>query len=95
MNRLLALSLTLLSLDARAANKARPIVDEAQKRIDVASQRNEGLPQVFDAKGNISDKRWTMERLSAHGKSKAGLRFTLPAEVKDVAMLIVNHPDRA
>jgi len=82
-------------LDARAADNARQIVDEAQKRTDVKSQRYEGLLQVFDAKGRITDKRWTMERLGAHGESKAVLRFTVPAEVKGVAMLIVNHPDRA
>jgi len=50
---------------------------------------------VFDAKGKISDKRWTLERLGSHGLSKAVLRFTAPAEVKGVALLIVNHPDRA
>jgi len=84
-----------LSLDLRAADNARQIVDEAQKRTDARSQRYEGLLQVFDAKGKISDKRWTMERLGAHGQSKAVLRFTVPAEVKGVALLIVNHPDRA
>ena len=89
------LALALLSINARAADNARQIVDEAQKRTDVKSQRYEGLLQVFDAKGKISDKRWTMERLGAHGQSKAVLRFTVPAEVKGVAMLIVNHPDRA
>ena len=50
---------------------------------------------MFDAKGKISDKRWTFERLGSHGSSKAVLRFTAPAEVKGVALLIVNHPDRA
>ena len=59
------------------------------------SQRYEGLLQVFDAKGKIADKRWTFERLGSHGQSKAVLRFTAPAEVKGVALLIVNHPDRA
>ncbi len=59
------------------------------------SQRYEGLLQVFDAKGKISDKRWTFERLGSHGESKAVLRFTAPAEVKGVALLVVNHPDRA
>jgi outer membrane lipoprotein-sorting protein len=83
------------SLDLRAADNARQIVDEAQKRTDARSQRYEGLLQVFDTKGKISDKRWTMERLGAHGQSKAVLRFTVPAEVKGVALLIVNHPDRA
>ncbi len=79
----------------RAADEARRIVDEVQKRTDVKSQRYEGLLQVFDAKGKVSDKRWTVERLGAHGQSKTVLRFTMPAEVKGVALLVVNHPDRA
>jgi len=74
---------------------ARQIVEEAQKRTDAKSQRYEGLLQVFDARGKVSDKRWSVERLGAHGQSKAVLRFTAPAEVKGVALLIVNHPDRA
>ena len=90
----LLLVLALLARGARAQD-ARQIVDEAQKRTDAKSQRYEGLLQVFDAKGKISDKRWTLERLGSHGQSKAVLRFTAPAEVKGVALLIVNHPDRA
>ena len=78
-----------------AADNARQIVDEAQKRTDAKSQRYEGLLQVFDAKGKISDKRWSMERLGSHGDSRAVLRFTAPAEVKGVALLVVNHADRA
>jgi outer membrane lipoprotein-sorting protein len=92
---LLGLAFASVSVGMDAADNARQIVDEAQKRTDVKSQRYEGLLQVFDAKGKISDKRWTMQRLGAHGQSKAVLRFTLPAEVKGVTMLIVNHPDRA
>jgi outer membrane lipoprotein-sorting protein len=76
-------------------NDARQIVDEAQRRTDAMSQRYEGLLQVFDTKGKIADKRWTFERLGSHGQSKSVLRFTLPAEVKGVALLVVNHPDRA
>ena len=79
----------------RAADNARQIVEEAQKRTDAQSQRYEGLLQVFDAKGKISDKRWTLERLGSHGDSRMVLRFTVPAEVKGVALLVVNHPDRA
>ena len=86
----------VVSLQApRAADNARQIIEEAQKRSDAMSQRYEGLLQVFDAKGRISDKRWTFDRLGSHGQSKAVLRFTAPAEVKGVALLIVNHPDRA
>ncbi len=77
------------------AQDARQIVAEAQTRTDATSQRYEGLLQVFDAKGKVSDKRWSFERLGSHGQSKAVLRFTAPAEVKGVALLIVNHPDRA
>jgi hypothetical protein len=84
-----ALSIVLSAVDARQ------IVEEAQQRSDAKSQRYEGLLQVFDAKGKVTDKRWTFERLGSHGQSKAVLRFTAPAEVKGVALLVVNHPDRA
>lgn len=96
-SRLLACAWLVLTclLHARAADNARQIVDEAQKRTDVKSQRYEGLLQVSDAKGKVSDKRWTFERLGSHGASKVVLRFTAPAEVKGVALLVVNHPDRA
>src|SRR5437588_2829689 len=91
---LLAMALAIHAHSALAQN-ARAIVADAQRRTDAASQRYEGLLQVFDAKGKVADKRWTFERLGAHGDSKAVLRFTAPAEVKGVALLVVNHPDRA
>jgi len=78
-----------------AADDPRQIVSEAQKRTEARSQRYEGLLQVFDAKGKVSDKRWTLERIGSHGESKMVLRFTAPAEVKGVALLVANHPDRA
>jgi hypothetical protein len=95
--RLLAVLMVAAAFTAAApaAQDARQIVAEAQRRTQASSQRYDGLLQVFDAKGKISDKRWTYERLGSHGQSKAVLRFTAPAEVKGVALLIVNHPDRA
>jgi outer membrane lipoprotein-sorting protein len=78
-----------------AADNARDIVLEAERRTESKSQRYEGLLQVFDAKGKVSDKRWTYDRIGAHGQSKTVLRFTAPAEVKGVALLVANHPDRA
>lgn len=74
---------------------ARDIVAEVQKRSQAESQRYEGLLQVIDSKGKSSEKQWIYERLGSHGNSKATIRFTAPAEVKGVALLIVNHPDRA
>jgi len=96
-------SLTALALSAlwattpalRAADNARQIVEETQKRTTAQSQRYEGILQVFDGKGKVSDKRWTLERLGSHGASRMVLRFTQPAEVKGVALLVVNHADRA
>jgi len=79
----------------RADDRARQIVDEAQRRTNAKSERYEGLLQVLDTKGKVSDKRWTFERLGSFGESKSVLRFTSPAEVKGVALLVVNHPDRA
>ena len=87
--------LACFQVSSAGADTARQIVEEAQKRTDAKSQRYEGLLQVFDAKGKISDKRWNIDRLGSHGDSKAVLRFNAPAEVKGVALLVVNHPDRA
>jgi outer membrane lipoprotein-sorting protein len=77
------------------AQDARSIIDESQKRARADSQRYEGTLEVIDAKRKVTTKRWVYERLGAAGESKAVLRFTAPAEVKGVALLIHNHPERA
>ena len=78
-----------------AAQEARQVMEEAQRRTEATSQHYEGLLQVVDAKGKISDKRWVYDRLGSHGRSKSVLTFVQPAEVKGVALLVVNYPDRA
>src|SRR5712671_746359 len=65
------------SVQIGAIDEPRQIVQEAQRRTDSTSQRYEGLLQVLDAKGKVSDKRWTLERLGSHGNSKMVLRFTV------------------
>jgi hypothetical protein len=70
-------------------------VEEAQRRTEAATQSYEGLLEVIDAKGRVAPKRWTFRRIGSRGQSKAVLRFTEPPEVRGVALLIVNHPDRA
>lgn len=80
---------------AWAQPSPREIIAETQKRARSTTQRYTGTLQVLDAKGKVSDKRWEYERLGAAGESKAILKFTAPAEVKGVALLVVNHPDRA
>jgi hypothetical protein len=93
MNKAIAV-LWLCALPA-CAQEARSIVDEALKRTRAQSQRYEGTLEVRDARRKVSTKRWIYERLGAAGEAKAVLRFTAPPEVKGVALLIFNHPDRA
>ena len=95
MNRCSALVLWLAMPALVPAQDARQIMTEVQKRATASSQRYEGPLQVIDAKGKTSDKKWIYERLGAHGNSKTVIRFTAPADVKGVALLIQNHPDRA
>ncbi len=78
-----------------AADDAQQIVDEAQRRTTTGSERYAGLLQSFSADSKTSEKRWIFERLGAHGGSKTIIRFTEPAEVAGVALLIVNHAERA
>ncbi len=73
----------------------RQIVQEAQRRTTSQSQHYEGTLKVVDAKNKITEKRWTYDRVGSHGSSKAVLRFTAPAEVKGVALLIMNHPEKS
>ncbi len=84
-----------LTLPPFAQENAREIVEEAQRRTTSDSQRYGGTLQVVDAKTRIAEKRWVYDRLGSHGTSKVVLRFTAPAEVKGVALLVVNHPDRS
>lgn len=90
MNKLLVFTAAVaLSQDARQ------IIEESQKRHRSNTQQYEGLLQVFNPNGKNSEKRWQFFRSGNYGDSKALLRFLSPPEVKDVALLIVNHPDRA
>ena len=68
---------------------------EVQQRSRTSSQHYEGTLQVFAQNNRVSEKRWVYDRVGAHGASKALLKFTAPAEVKGVALLILNHEDRA
>jgi hypothetical protein len=78
-----------------SAQNARQIVEEAQNRSQSKSQHYEGTLRVMDAKGKVTDKRWIYDRIGSHGNSKSIIKFTAPAEVKGMALLVVNHPNRA
>jgi hypothetical protein len=91
----LAFAFFLLLCTVITAQDPRAIVDEAQKRSTSASQRYLGTLQVIDEKTKVTVKRWQYDRIGSHGMSKSMLRFDAPAEVKGVALLVVNHPDRS
>jgi len=93
MNRVLWLAIGLAV--PLAAQDARQIVEEAQRRGRATSQRYEGVLEVMGGEGKVTKKSWQSLRLGSYGDSKSMIRFTAPAEVKGVALLVVNHPDRS
>lgn len=80
---------------AALAQDPRAIIEEVQKRSVSKSQRYQGTLEVSDARRKVATKQWIFERLGSFGDSKSLLRFTEPPEVKGIALLIHNHPDRA
>jgi Outer membrane lipoprotein-sorting protein len=95
MSRFLVLGFWFVVSAAAFAQDAREIVTESQNRSRSKSQRYEGTLEVIASSNKVNLKRWTYERIGSFGASKSILRFTAPPEVKGVALLIVNHPDRA
>lgn len=93
MNRLCGW--VLLAAISVEAQEARQIVEEAQRRSRSDSEHYEGTLEVIDARGRVTRKSWVYNRLGSHGNSKAVIRFTAPPEVRGVALLILNHPERA
>jgi hypothetical protein len=87
--------LLLLTVPAAWGQSAFEIAQKAQERTLSKSEHYTGTLQVIDARRKVTEKRWIFDRIGSHGDSKSILRFTAPAEVKGVALLIVNHPDRA
>src|SRR6185503_295594 len=96
MNRILLLTaISVLPALAQDSRDPRQIILEVQRRQHSDSQRYEGTLEVTSKGNQMATKRWVYQRIGSFGTSKAILRFTAPAEVKGVGLLIVNHPDRA
>jgi outer membrane lipoprotein-sorting protein len=85
----------LFTVAALYGQSASEIAQKAQERTLSKSEHYTGTLQVIDAHKKVTEKRWIFDRLGSHGDSKSILRFTAPPEVKGVALLVVNHPDRA
>jgi hypothetical protein len=92
MNRIWMLLATISGLSGQ---NGMEIAQKAQERTLSKSEHYTGTLQVIDTHHKVTEKRWIFDRIGSHGDSKAILRFTAPPEVKGVALLVVNHPDRA
>lgn len=95
MSKLLVAGCWFLVSAAAFAEDARQIITESQVRSRVKSERYEGTLEVIGSPSKAGIKRWTYERMGSFGESKAILRFTAPPELKGLALLILNHPERA
>src|SRR6516162_7427879 len=96
MNKpLCALALLACHACAVRAQDARQIMTEVQNRTQSKSEHYEGSLEVINASRKISKKRWAYDRLGVYGNSKSELRFIAPPDVKGVALLVINHPERA
>jgi len=95
MSRFLVSGFSFLVIGAALAQDPRQIVTESQNRSRAKSERYEGTLEMIGSSNNVSLKRWSYQRIGSFGASKAILRFTAPQELKGVALLIVNHPDRS
>jgi outer membrane lipoprotein-sorting protein len=96
----LALGALLASAAASLAqpnpsDEARRIIQESERRGRADSQRYEGKLEVISPSSKVSKKTWESVRFGSYGDSKTIIRFTAPAEVKGVALLVINHPDRS
>src|SRR5579863_876363 len=87
--------LILLAISFLRGQTALEIAQKAQERTLSKSEHYTGTLQVIDAHRKVTEKRWIFDRIGSHGDSKSILRFTAPPEVKGVALLVANHPDRA
>ena len=77
------------------AQDARQIMIEVENRTRSRTEYYEGSLEVINSRQKITRKRWQYDRLGAYGNSKSALRFVAPPEVKGVALLVINHPDRS
>ena len=91
----LALACAATSTAGLSAQSAREIIEDVQKRSATSSLQHDAVLQSFDSEGKTSEKRWTFRRVGSHGRSKLIIRFNEPAEVRGVALLVFNHPDKA
>jgi outer membrane lipoprotein-sorting protein len=81
-------------LFAAPPRDARAVMEEVQRRSFSKTFRYEGRISVRKPNGRFEEKSWKYERLGPPGNSRVMLRFTSPAEIRGVALLVWNHPGK-
>ena len=87
----LALSWTAAAV---AAQTATEIMEEVHHRAHADNFLYEGRITTRKANGATDRKSWRCQRLGEAGSSKMMLRFLDPADIRGVALLVWNHPQK-
>lgn len=74
---------------------ARKVMESVYKQDTSRDTIWRARMDVFDKKGNVRGKKFTMRKLGGLGNSKTLIRFTDPAEVRGVGLLSINESGTA
>jgi len=77
------------------APDARNIMEGVYKQDTSRDTTWRARMDVYDKKGTVRSKRFTMRKLGSFGNSKTLVRFTDPAEVRGVGLLSINEGGQA
>lgn len=95
LNAIFLLSLLLVALLATtltvAAQDARKIMDTVYRQDNSRDTSWRARLDVYDKKGTLRSKKFSLRKLGSLGNSKTLARFTEPAEVRGVGLLTYNQ----
>lgn len=92
IRRFMLIAFCLLALLFTAnAQDARKIMEGVYKQDNSRDTTWRARMDVYDKKGNVRSKKFTMRKIGGLGNSKTLVRFTDPAEVRGVGLLSLNE----
>jgi len=74
------------------ADDGRSLLHEVERRNQFISQEHEATVHYYPRGGAPVEKRWRLRSSGPTASRKVLIRFTYPAEVRGVALLILNQP---
>lgn len=92
IRRFMLIAFCLLALLGTVnAQDARKIMEGVYKQDSSRDTTWRARMDVYDKKGNVRSKKFTMRKIGGLGNSKTLVRFTDPAEVRGVGLLSLNE----